>query len=271
MALATHPIPFVDWASHIASGTHINGFLWNKVSQGYARVVKDEPPQEAWRAWRRAASRDLKPALYRTPACSPARDPPSVGPSSHGSGPEPTQTRSRSRLQSQSQSQSQTHPPCGPRGGAEEEVAGPSLATSARAAGSGTSGNAAIGCCAGINGDGDGDGEDGDNTNMDYEDVLMEALTPDSHTHEWTLPFLTSGQSSEAAGTSSPGRLRSSEILLKFNAREEMKLAVIRCIFAHVEDVGEDFSGPRNFAYCCHADPSLLGTQLKVACAARVS
>jgi hypothetical protein len=145
---------------------------------------------------------------------------------------------------------------------------GPSSATSARAAGSGTSGNAAIGCCARINGD--GDGEDGD-TDMDYEDVLTEALTLDSHTHEWTLPFLTSGLSSEAAGTSSPGRLRSSQVLLKFDAQEEMKLAVIRCIFAHVEDVGEDFSGPRNFAYGCHADPSLLGTQLKVACAPRVS
>ena len=147
---------------------------------------------------------------------------------------------------------------------------GPSSATSARAAGSGTSGNAATGCCAGINGD--GDGEDGDtDTDMDYEDVLTETLTTDSHTHEFTLPFPTSGQPSEAASTSSPRRLRSSEVLLKFDGSEDFKLAVVRCIFAHVKDVGEDFSGARNFAYGCHADPSLLGPEVKVAYAPRVS
>lgn len=233
----------------MASGEHINGFLWNRVSQGYARVVKDEPPQEAWRAWRRAASRDLKPVLYRTPV----RDLPSVG-SGHSAGPEPIQT-TRSRLQPQSQS-----PPRGPLNA--EEVVGPSVTvTSAKAAAGNASGSAAAGCCApGINGNGEGDEDDDDDASMDHdEDVLTVALTPEhSNTQEWALPFPTSMQSSEA------GPLLPREITLKFNAPENLKLALIRCTFSRVEDVGEDFSGARNFAYGCHADPSLLGTQLKV-------
>ena len=139
-----------------------------------------------------------------------------------------------------------------------------------------TSGSAAAGCCARINGNGEGDedDDDDDDISMEYdEDVLTEALMPGhSHTQEWALPFPASGQSSsEAASTSSPGRLRPRQILLKFNAPENLKLAVIRCTFSRVEDVGEDFSGARNFAYGCHADPSLLETQLKVAYKSRVS
>ena len=125
-----------------------------------------------------------------------------------------------------------------------------------------TSGSAAAGCCARINGNGEGDEDDeDDDISMEYdEDVLTEALMPGhSRTQEWVLPFPASGQSSsEAASTSGPGRLRPRQILLKFNAPENLKLAVIRCTFSRVEDVGEDFSGARNFAYGCHADPSFV-------------
>jgi hypothetical protein len=61
----------------MATSTRINGFLWNRVSQGYSRVVTDEPPFESWRAWRAGYSRDQKPALHLTPTSSPVRELPS--------------------------------------------------------------------------------------------------------------------------------------------------------------------------------------------------
>ena len=121
---------------------------------------------------------------------------------------------------------------------------GPSV-TSPRVAAGSASGSADVGCCAGVNGDDEEGDDDDDDDTLDYEIVLTEALTPE-HTHEWTLPFPASGQSSEGASTSSPGRLSPKEVLLKFNAPENMKLAVIQCTFSPVEDVGEDFSGARN-------------------------
>jgi len=113
-----------------------------------------------------------------------------------------------------------------------------------------TSGSAAAGCCAGINGNGEGD-EDGDDDDDDDDDismeyVLTEALTP-GHTQEWTLPFPASGESSEAASTSGP--LRPREISLKLNAPENLQLTVIRCTFSRVEDVGEDFRTQLKVAY----------------------
>src|SRR5579863_816952 len=107
-----------------APGGRINAFLWNRVSQGYPRAVKDEPPQEGWRAWRRGsdAARDRKPVLFRTPACTPVRELP------RGLDSDPmavegqttqtqtqTQTQSKSQPQSQSQSQPQWQAQCGDR------------------------------------------------------------------------------------------------------------------------------------------------------------
>ena len=52
----------------MTASTRLNAFLWNRVSQGYARLVQDGPPHASWQAWRRGGpSRDLSPALYRTP------------------------------------------------------------------------------------------------------------------------------------------------------------------------------------------------------------
>ena len=61
-----------DWGAFLAeemtTSTRLNAFLWNRISQGYARLVQDGPPHASWHAWRRGGpSRDLSPALYRTP------------------------------------------------------------------------------------------------------------------------------------------------------------------------------------------------------------
>ena len=261
----------LDWESYIvkemASGSaHINGFLWNSISQGYARVLKDETPQEAWRTWRRlSTSRDSKPALYPTPTCSPSpvRDlspTPSVGSASaHDDAAgsereERTQTESRSQAQAHSSTCGPPPPPPPPPLLLPPPLNAQGTVTAATGVAGDASGSvAAAGRCARINGDGDED--DGDAT-MEYE-VMTEALTR-GHAQAWTLPFSVSGLSSEAAGSGIPGPLCHKEILLKFDAPENLKLSAIRCTFSREEDVGEDFSGVSNFAYGCHADPSFV-------------
>jgi hypothetical protein len=66
----------VDWEAYLLddmkTSTRINGFLWNRVSQGYSRVVQDESPFEGWSAWRAGhRDREPEPLPYRTPATSP--------------------------------------------------------------------------------------------------------------------------------------------------------------------------------------------------------
>ena len=59
----------------MTTSTRLNAFLWNRVSQGYARVVQDGPPHARWQAWCRGGptSRDLSAALYRTPSPTTSR------------------------------------------------------------------------------------------------------------------------------------------------------------------------------------------------------
>ncbi len=64
----------------MTASTRINAFLWNRVSQGYSRVVRDSLSFIRWQAWRRGStSRDLTASLYRTPSPSP----PSAAPEQH--------------------------------------------------------------------------------------------------------------------------------------------------------------------------------------------
>jgi hypothetical protein len=58
----------------MSSTTRHNAFLWNRVSQGYTRVVQDGPPHSRWQAWCRGGpSRDLSAVLYRTPSPTTSR------------------------------------------------------------------------------------------------------------------------------------------------------------------------------------------------------
>ncbi len=212
------------------------------MSQGYDRVVKDAPPHESWRAWRRGTSRDTKPALYRSTPSPAAR------PGAASVAEEQAQSQSQPGAQSQSQSQPQlpSGPPRDVQGVIELEGQGPRAEgpvaaterTSERAAAAAAAGPA--GCRAGN--DSNRDEEDDDDA-MDYEEVLTVVLIGPPHTQVVDLPFPTSAQPPESASTSTstPGRLIPHRVLLKFKAPENVKLAVIHCTFSSVEDVGKDF------------------------------
>lgn len=234
------------------AAARFNAFLWNRISQGYDRVVKDAPPHESWRAWRRGSSRDTKPALYRsTPTPSPA--------AWRGAASSVAEEQAQSQPQPGAQSQSQL--PSGlPRDvqgvnieleGQGPRTEGPVAATertSERAAGAAAGAAAGpAGCRAGN--DSNRDEEDDDDDAMDYEEVLTVVLIGPPHTQVVDLPFpTTSAQPPESvsrgASTSSPspGRLIPHRVLLKFKAPENVKLAVVHCTFSSVEDVGKDFS-----------------------------
>ncbi|KAI9463995.1 hypothetical protein BJY52DRAFT_880589 [Lactarius psammicola] len=69
---ATPDIADMDWGAFLAeemtTSTRFNAFLWNRISQGYSRLVRDDPPLARWQAWRRGGtSRDLSVSLFRTP------------------------------------------------------------------------------------------------------------------------------------------------------------------------------------------------------------
>jgi len=81
MPYSTPDIADMDWGAFLAeemtTSTRLNAFLWNRVSQGYARVVQDRPPHARWQDWRRGGpSRDLSAALYRTPSPPSVSTPP---------------------------------------------------------------------------------------------------------------------------------------------------------------------------------------------------
>lgn len=241
-----------------AAGARINAFLWNRVSQGYSRVVTDDPPREGWRAWRRgvaghpcrdhgdddddsedAVRREQKPALFRTPASTPAPDVPE---------PQPASGIMDSDQQTQSQPQSQSRCVCRRR--RRRRDIGRALADASQAAEiESTSASAAAG----------DDVETIDS--MNHEEVLAVALDGPQPAQVWQLPFPASEQSSEAAsqGATSTsrrgGRRRSAQVMLDFDVPKEMRLTVIHCTFSHVDDVGEDPSKRITLAYGRHAEP----------------
>jgi hypothetical protein len=253
----------------MVAGARINAFLWNRVSQGYSRVVTDDPPQEGWRAWRRgaadhfggggggggggddgdddvdAAAREQKPALFRTPACTPKPTPVREPPCASGINDSDAVTDQQTQSQSES-------PRCG-YGGRHDigrALADASLAAAAIESTS-ASGAAAVAAAR------DDDVETIDSMN---HEVLAVALDEPQPTQVWQLPFPASEQSSKAASqgttsTSHRGRRRPAQVMLDFDVPKEMRLTVIHCTFSHVDDVGEDPSRHITLAYGRHAEP----------------
>lgn len=87
------------------ASTRLNAFLWNRVSQGYGRLVQDAPPFARWQAWRRGGtSRDLTASLYCTPP--PSAPFPAPGPS--GSLPEEPDNAAEQEQQDQKQEDEET-------------------------------------------------------------------------------------------------------------------------------------------------------------------
>jgi len=261
----------------MTTSTCINAFLWNRVSQGYSRVVKDEPPFERWRAWR-AGYRDNKPVPYLTPTSSPVREM-----SSELDGVSAAAAVAEQATQGSSLN-------CGARGydtDVRTVTAPPMLAAATVAAaaaaetaiGSRSRRGVGVVVAAGVtgNGDGDGDEEAEELEYAGYEDVtvLTTALTGPPNSQEWALPFPSSSSSelSQSSSSSSSSRgggggtsqssmstnntsglrgrlFRQRQISFKLNAPEDMELAVIHCTFTRttMEDV-KDFKTELKVAY----------------------
>lgn len=270
----------LDWDAHIledmAAGARINTFLWNRVSQGYSRVVTDDPPQEGWRAWRRCAAdhllfgggdddsdaaREQKTALFRTPACTPT--PVRELPSGIIDSDAVTNQQTRSQLQSQLQS-----PRYGYGGRRDIRRA---LADASAAVIESTSASGAAPVAAAAR---DDDVETIDS--MNHEEVLTVALDGPQPAHVWQLPFPASEQSSKAASqgttsTSCRGRRRPTQVMLDFDVPKEMRLTVIHCTFSHVDDVGEDPSRAHKPSLTVVMLNPFIERDLKVVYASRVS
>jgi hypothetical protein len=226
----------------MSTSTRINAFLWNRMSQGYSRVVKDAPPFEGWRRWR-AGQRDHEPVAYRTPASSPVRELPGEPGDVAATAGERTQDGCEVR-----RAATRTRP-----------------AVAAAATASSSSGNDARCGVPGVN-------NNEDNTMV----VLTTTLAGPSSSQEWDLPLpfptseLSSPVASQATSTGSQGRVCPWPIDFKLNAPlEDMRLTTIQCTFDRIEDV-KDFSKERTLAYGCHTK-SLIETTLQVVYASNPS
>jgi hypothetical protein len=204
--------PFLtDWEKYIIEDVTtrmpLNAFVWSRISQGYSRVVTDEPPHEQWQAWR-GGCRESKLLPYRTPSPPPV---PELSKESNGQIVEEKERRCRRNVDDSTEAM------LVPAAAAEPSI------RSATAT----------------------DGEDEDSTC--YEDVLSADLTGPLRYREWPLPFLKSERSRErsqvaSASTSDTTCLRSRHVSFTLNAPENMQLSVVRCTFCHVEDASDDFS-----------------------------
>jgi hypothetical protein len=194
----------LDWEAYLqedmTTSTRINAFLWNRISQGYSRVMKDEPPTDGWRAWR-AGHRDREPKLYRDPASSPVRE----LPSELGEAAAAVAERAQAR-----------------QARCEAEAVAPAVVVAA----SSSSSETAVGsqCGVGVN-------EDQDGANVDRK---LAALTGPSHSQEWASPSLKNCQV-HATITDGPGRLhpagRRTSLIIEHTAPDNMEIGLVQCIF----------------------------------------
>ncbi|KAF8480022.1 hypothetical protein DFH94DRAFT_681832 [Russula ochroleuca] len=211
----TPDVADMDWEAYIqedmTTSTRINAFLWNRISQGYSRVVQDEPPMDGWRAWR-AGHRDREPKLYRDPASSPVRELPS----------ELGEVAAAVVEQSQARCEA----------GVRMAVAPAMVVAAVAASSSSSSSGIAAGsrCGVGVN-------ETEQNTGHE-----VAALTEPSHSREWALPFPTPVQlleTSQVTITGGPGRLHPGRLTLnvEHNAPDDMEMGLVQCFFFPKEDV----------------------------------
>jgi hypothetical protein len=295
----THVLPHhpLDWKAYIhedmATSTRINGFLWHRVSQGYSRVVVDQPPFESWRAWR-AGYRDHRPAPYLTPAASSVRELPSEldgasaaavavavaelaakGSSSNsGAGGYDTGVRTVTV----------TAPPM--LAGAPAAAAAAASASSSGSTVTPYSEGAATGSRRGVGGvvvagvtGNDGDWDQEGEEELEYEDVKVLTTTPTGPV--WAFPSWSSGQSQASSSSSSSGGIGRSmstntsgqgrsfcqrQISFKLNAPEDMEFAVIQCTLTKRREGVKNGKHvpPRSVTYGCLTLDFLLETQLKV-------
>jgi hypothetical protein len=214
-----------DWKAFLAeemtASTRLNAFLWNRISQGYSRVVHDDPPFASWQAWSRGGpSRDQSASLYRTP-------PPSVPI------PAPGRPSSSSSHVSDSAAAEQEEE--------EDDDEDGETAAAARAAARKKEKAAVIGCGSTT--------FDGDNNNRDCGGIL--AATFDG-SQEWALKFPTSdlsrGAGQAAASTGGTGN-PSHRMFFALDVPEGMAVKDVLWTMSRVEDVGNNHSKSKIAAY----------------------
>ncbi|KAH9974276.1 hypothetical protein BGW80DRAFT_1303110 [Lactifluus volemus] len=224
--------------------TRLDAFVWNRISQGYSRVVKDDPrTHEQWQAWRRG-DRDLKALTYRTPSTSPdaaaAALPVPVPELSNGE--EETSEMIEEGREEQGCRRDVDHDD-------DTTLVVVSTTTTTAAA-----------AAASIRAPGDvtappvrgaqSTNEDEENI-LRYENALSTVLVEPLHFRRTCLPewscemsqvASTQASTSETTTTTTTS-VRKRQLLVNFdiNAPEDMQLTVIRCTFSRLEDVGVDF------------------------------
>ena len=265
--------------------TRLNAFLWNRVSQGYSRVVKDEPPFESWRAWRAGHHRDHNTAPYLTPSSSPVREPPSEGDGVSAAAAAAVAAVEQAMTMTTTQGCS-SGSNCGAGGYDTAVVTAPPPMQAAMTATATAAAESAIGsrrgvgvvaAAAGIAGNGDGGKEEEE---LEYTDVavlkadLTDLPSSQQSTSTSASSTLWSGGTDRSTSTnmSSKGRPLPTQISLKYDVRgESMELAVVHCIFTKPTKEGVN---PRSkhvlpppsprITYGCRALHSLLDPRLEV-------
>lgn len=248
----------------MTTSTRISAFLWNRVSQGYSRVVKDEPPFESWRAWR-AGQRDHRPAPCPTPASSPIREL-----SSELDGVSAAAAVAVTERATAAGAGDYSSSNCGAGGYDTGVTAAPRmLAATATAAASTSSSSSSSMLTSSYPESSTGSGSrrgvgvvvtGGSNDEEAAEELEYEEVTGPPNSQEWasSLPLPSSlscselsvssseggiisrsmgGTTSTGTGTSGQERFRQRQISFKVNAPEDMELAAIRCTFTRREDV----------------------------------
>jgi hypothetical protein len=224
-----------DWEKHIQEdmtcSTRLDAFVWNRISQGYSRVVKDDPPHEQWQAWRRG-DRDLKVLTYRTPTTSPAAV------------PVPELSNGTSEMIEEGREEQGCRRDLDHTAAALVVVSSTAAAVVVAPATTTTTTTSALGDVTAppVRG--------GEEENvLRYENALSADIAEPLHFRtclpEWPreMSQVASTSASDTA-TATTTSLQTRQLSLNFNvnAPEDMKLTVIRCTFSRLEEVDDDFS-----------------------------
>ena len=251
----------------MTTSARISAFLWNRVSQGYSRVVKDEPPFESWRAWR-AGQRDHRPAPCPTPASSPIRELSSELDGVSAAAAVAVTERATAAAAAAAGARDYSSSNCGAGGydtGVRTVTAAPRMlaatATAASTSSSSSSSMLTSSYSESSTGSGSGSGSRRGGVGVvvtggndeEAEELEYEEVTGPPNSQEWPSSLSSElsvssseggiisrsmgGTTSTGTGTSGQERFRQRQISFKVNAPEDMELAAIRCTFTRREDV----------------------------------
>ena len=223
--------------------TRLNAFLWNRISQGYSRVVQVDPPCASWQEWRRGGtSRSLSASPHRTPP-----------PPSTAAAPFPMPTRRRRSSSSSRSNRSTISLSDGPDGSSAAEQEGEEGVVGTAAAAARGKGKAAADDndprrrrCSAATFVAVGDNNNNNNNNMDCGAVLAAIFDDGSQERALTLPMsdLSRGASQAAASTSGTGdpSLGRTRMLFALDVPKGMAVTDVLWTVSREEDVSSGHS-----------------------------